>query len=83
MWKAKLINVVEDVSKRTDGLIMTVELFDDATTRKTTKEYLLWVNDFTTIDLASIKAVVQKDLDTLNKVDQVKTALQAKIGLVI
>ena len=81
MWQAKLVEVVYDLNKTVDTIKMVVELFND--TRITTKEYLVYLDELTEVSLSSLKAKVQADLDRLEKLDQVYTALSAKIGKVI
>jgi hypothetical protein len=82
MWQAKLLEVIYDLNKAVDGVKMSVELFH-SDGRTASKIYTLWVDELSEINLTSIKAQVQADLDRLAKLDYIITSLSSKIGKVM
>lgn len=82
MWQARLLSVNINLDKTVDALRFSVEFFHtDA--RKTTKEYIIYLDELETVSLPAIRAQVQVDLDRLAKLDQVRTALESRIGQII
>ena len=81
-WQAKLISVDIDLDKTVDALKMLVELFHEDL-RTTTKTYIIYIDEVATVSLVALKVEVQADLDRLTKLDQIRTALEAKIGMII
>lgn len=82
MWQAKLLSINSDLEKTVDALKMGIEFFH-TDGRKTTKIYILYLDELADITLASLKAKVEADLNRLIKLDQVIAALTGKIGQVI
>jgi len=76
------MSVESNLEKTVDSIKISVELFHEDK-RKTTKEYILYLDDMETVNLETIKGSIVKDLERLEKLDTVKNALTSKIGLVI
>lgn len=81
-WQARLTSVNVNLDKTVDALKMTVEFFHEDE-RKTTKTYIIYLDELETVSLPALRAQVQADIDRLIKLDQVKTALESRIGTII
>lgn len=82
MWQAKLVSVDYNLGKETGVIELLVE-FSHTDTRRTSRKYVVYLDDLQTITLDSLKKDIVIDLARLNKLDQVYTFLSSKIGKTI
>jgi hypothetical protein len=81
-WQARLTNVNVSLDKTVDALSFTVNFFE-ADGRNTDKTYKLYLDELADTNLTTLKAQVTADLARLTKLDDIRTKLEAKIGMVI
>jgi hypothetical protein len=80
-WTAKLTNVVMDAEKDIDFIEASVQFSDGVTLRN--KTYRVYAEELAGTTVADFKAIVQTDLDKLNKLEAFSNTLKTKIGATI
>ena len=81
-WQARLTSVNVNLDKTVDALSFTVNLFE-TDGRNRDKTYILYLDELTDTNLATLRSKVQEDINRLTKLDDVRTKLLAKLGQVI
>jgi uncharacterized protein Veg len=81
-WSAKLTSVNTSLEKTVDSLSFTVE-FSETDGRKTTKTYILYLDELADTNLLTLKAKVDEDKARLTKLDDIRVKLEAQLGKVI
>lgn len=81
-WQARLTSVDVNLDKTVDALKFSVNFFE-TDGRNTDKTYIIYLDELETVSLTTLRAQVQADLDRLTKLDQVRAALESRIGQVI
>lgn len=79
-WKAKLISTNLDYTKTLSGIDVEVEFFHSDGQRVSRRTYKWWADDLIGVTLADLRAVIELELNRLNKVETVKETLEPYIG---
>jgi hypothetical protein len=82
MWKAKLLAVNYNADQETGKVVLSVELFH-TDGRTTTRDYIIWVDELTSISLSSLRIQVDEDVARLGKIDSILSTLNDKVGQVL
>jgi rubrerythrin len=77
-WNAKLTEVEMNVEKDLDYIEAIVQFTDGTTTKD--KTYKVYAGQLANTTIADFKAIVQVDLDKLNKLETFTNVLKTKIG---
>jgi len=77
-WNAKLIAVNMNVEKDIDYIETTIQFTDGTTTKD--KVYRVYSDQLAGTTVADFSAIVQVDLEKLNKLESFSNTLKTKIG---